>query len=125
MKLFWYIDKRYRRFLFWKFSDRQILFRLEAEERFILRTGKVCVVPAGFTFDGATIPWLLRPFFPQMDIWAVASLLHDWHYFEKKISRKEADREYLHQLLKTEMRPAFAYLFYIAVRIGGKSFWKR
>jgi len=104
-------------------------------------------IAPGFTYDGATVPrwaWTLSGLTPDGLIRA-AALIHDviyrykgklpygyqfqwdgtsWKPVEPKYSRKDADEFFLKTMLEYEMRPGTAYTAYVAVRIGGKKFWK-
>ncbi len=62
---------------------------------------KVYVIRAGFTFDGASIPfvgWLptFTPFHPKV---MVAALIHDWFHVFHKVPRATADK-FFRQCLK-------------------------
>lgn len=51
-------------------------------------------IPAGTVSDGASIPWLLRRFWPSWGAWYDRAVLgHDWRYRSKSCTRKEADDE--------------------------------
>jgi hypothetical protein len=85
------------------------------------------LIPAGFDWDGATIPRLFwsiigGPFHPQV---MRASLLHDWLYWTRKIPRKQADK-LLRKLLLEDGCTAFkAESMYRAVRMFGGMYFKR
>jgi hypothetical protein len=60
------------------------------------------VIPAGTTWDGASIPkifrhWLGKPREPKFHL---ASLVHDWIYETKYKSKFEADTIFAYELLK-------------------------
>ncbi len=38
----------------------------------------VYTVPAGYVTDFASVPWLLRQFFPKSGPWNLAAVVHDW-----------------------------------------------
>lgn len=54
--------------------------------------------------------------------------LHDIHYSQKKMTRKEADQVFLRNMLRQADGDreyiALAYLFYASVRVGGWYSWK-
>ena len=47
--------------------------------------GKDYVIPAGFTFDGASIPKFLRTFFSPVGVLLVGGLVHDYAYKYKSL----------------------------------------
>lgn len=79
---------------------------------------KVYWIPAGYIFDGASIPrifWTIigSPFEP--DYWA-AALAHDWLYLTHFVDRKTAD-EVIYQLLKQSgVGTIKAHIIWAAVR---------
>ena len=82
-------------------------------------------VPAGFASDGASIPRWLWPLVghPFAPIRARASLLHDWLYESKIVSRAEADDIYRTVLIETGMLAPFAWLEWIVLRCAGWLHW--
>jgi len=57
-----------------------------------------------------------------------ACRLHDIHYLQKKLSRDEADKVFLHNMLRQSTHigdRARAWLYYGAVRAGGWLSWRR
>jgi hypothetical protein len=85
------------------------------------------LVPAGFDWDGATIPrafWSIvgGPFDPQI---VAASLVHDWLYWTHQVSRGLADRIF-YELAKEAGCSSFRRRsMYRAVKIFGGSYYKR
>lgn len=53
--------------------------------------GKTVVIPAGFTFDFASIPRILRPLIPKEGYHRYAALVHDWLYYSHEVDRETAD----------------------------------
>lgn len=86
-------------------------------------------VPAGFVFDGASIPrfaWSklgVTPYDPKV---VVAAVIHDWMYASKIKSKKDADAIFYyimdHQgfLSKVQMR-----LMYTAVKLFGRKAYRK
>lgn len=79
------------------------------------------VVPAGFVFDGASVPffgWLptYTPFHP--DVMAPA-LIHDWLYLNHQVDRQMADQIFYDLLILNGAGKLKAKLMYRDVRIGG------
>lgn len=88
------------------------------------------LLPAGFSFDGASVPWVARRSFPpdRGEHWAPA-ILHDYYYRHHRqadgrfISRADADRRFLAAMRLYGTPPWRARMMYRAVRIGGARAW--
>ena len=84
-------------------------------------------VPAGFITDGASIPrfaWSLIGS-PWSGRYARAAIIHDYLYFTKTVSRKEADRIFLQamQILKVNWFKRRA--MWLAVRLFAGAGWNK
>lgn len=100
----------------------------EVAERFEYAVGgltnprRIIAVPEGFRFDGASIPLLLRPFFPVAHSdYLQAACVHDWLYQEGG-DRRFADDVFYEALGVLGMAIHWRFLAWLAVRIGG-AFW--
>jgi hypothetical protein len=87
--------------------------------------GRQVLVPAGFEFDGASIPPILwpiigNPFDPKF---CRAALLHDWLYSSHLIDRRAADKAFLAALIEDGVNEWRAQAMYSAVRAGGLTSW--
>ena len=94
--------------------------------------GKVFAVPAGFHYDGASIPavaWqaIYTPFSPDV---MGAALVHDWLYHAHEDQddadsgmRTEADEIFYQVLLADHVRSGKAKLMWTAVRTFGGEYW--
>lgn len=80
-------------------------------------------VPAGFTTDLASIPRTVRPLVDRNGSSRAASVLHDWLYATRPVSRKEADALFL-EALEASGVGWVRYAMYCGVRAGGWVFWK-
>ncbi len=92
-------------------------------------------IPAGFQFDGASIPIFARIFLPRVHPQYVqAAAVHDWLYRNALLrnlprplsyDRKEADAIFL-EAMEVLGTPAFwRRLMWLAVRLGGGRAWQR
>lgn len=94
---------------------------------FILPSGKVCRVPKGFLWDGASIPKFAQKIIGKpMGKYALAGLLHDWLYSSRILGnsergRKEADKLFLLAMRCLKISWWRRKVMYRAVRIGGFS----
>lgn len=94
---------------------------------FILPSGKVCRVPKGFLWDGASIPKFAQKIIGKpMGDYALAGLLHDWLYSSRILGnnergRKEADKLFLLAMKCLNISWWRRKLMYRAVRLFGFS----
>jgi hypothetical protein len=84
-------------------------------------------IPAGFLFDGSSIPgfaWVLlyTPFDPVV---MMPGLVHDYLYLTHQTSREQADMIFKSLLLKNNCPAEKAALMHRGVRMGGGLFWGR
>lgn len=89
------------------------------------------ITPAdGFFFDFASIPRVVRAFYPKVgggrydECYGEGAVIHDWLYSYpsidgKPVDRKLADRIFLLGMELKGVRPSLRNLFYTAVRVGG------
>lgn len=82
------------------------------------------IIPSGFIFDGASVPWGLWNVFPPVDSdYLVAALLHDFLYQTEYFQRAKCDRIFYEALRALNIGRVKAGLMYLAVRIGGQKCW--
>jgi hypothetical protein len=82
-------------------------------------------IPAGFVFDGASIPffaWILT-YTPHHPVVMLAAMVHDYLYLTHFVSREQADMIFKSLLLKNYCSPEKAALMHRCVRLGGGMFW--
>lgn len=119
----------------YKEEDREKWDRWEllAPVRFETSLGEV-IAPVGYQTDFASSPPWLWSVIPPIGRHNRACLLHDLWYdhrlFEDQLGAKEArrlaDRELLEGLNRAEPRRWIRnYLMFLAVRIGGRSWWEK
>ena len=93
------------------------------------------VIPAGFTFDGASIPKFLRTFFSPVGVLLVGGLVHDYAYKYKtllevnkkdtmgELTQKRADEIFRDINIVVNGFYSMNYLAYWSLRIGGFVAW--
>jgi len=93
------------------------------------------VIPAGFTFDGASIPKFLRTFFSPVGVLLVGGLVHDYAYKYQTLLRKNkkdtmgiisqarADQIFRDININVNGFYVMNYLSYYSLRIGGFVAW--
>ena len=73
--------------------ERRGRWRTLAGPVFFIWGGIVYQVPAGFRWNGASIPFFLWWWVSPWSAWVVlASCVHDWLYTTRTLSRRDADR---------------------------------
>lgn len=85
-------------------------------------------VPEGFRTDLASVPSILWPLIGPFGKWSVAAIIHDYLYdksFEGNISREQADKIFYDAMIKHHVAKPTALVMYWAVRLFGKSSWKK
>ena len=97
--------------------------------------GNKYVIPAGFKFDGASIPKFLRTFFSPVGVLLLGGLVHDYAYkYETllrenkrdtlgKISQKRADEIFRDININVNGFYLMNYLAYWSLRLGGFVAW--
>ena len=93
------------------------------------------VIPAGFQFDGASIPKFLRTFFSPVGVLLIGGLVHDYMYkytackpADKKgslliVDQKKADQIFRDINIVVNGFYTMNYLAYWSLRIGGFVAW--
>ena len=97
--------------------------------------GKEYVIPAGFQFDGASIPKFLRTFFSPVGVLLIGGLVHDYAYKYKtllevnkkktmgEITQARADEIFRDINVIVNGFYTMNYLAYWSLRIGGFVAW--
>lgn len=90
--------------------------------------GKTYIVPAGYIFNGSSIPWWLWWMFPPTyaPAWE-ASCFHDYcysHYWKNGITKAWADEAFHAIMLESGANEWIADRFYRAVSRFGKGGWQ-
>jgi len=97
--------------------------------------GKDYVIPAGFTFDGASIPKFMRTFFSPVGVLLVGGLVHDYAYKYKtllekdkkttmgELTQKRADEIFRDINCNVNGFYTMNYLAYWSLRLGGFVAW--
>ena len=99
--------------------------------------GNEYIVPAGFQFDGASIPKFLRTFFSPVGVLLVGGLVHDYMYkyacmkrTDKKgslmlVDQKKADQIFRDINIGVNDFYLMNYLAYWSLRLGGFLAWNK
>lgn len=78
--------------------------------------GEVLKVESGFETNFASTPKLIWNFYPPIDKYTQASVLHDWLYSGNCESRKKADKIFYKACKESGLRTFSAWLMYVFVR---------
>ena len=81
------------------------------------------VIPKGFRTDLASVPKLFWSILPPIGQWMTASIIHDYLYQEKTLTRKQADKELYKYMIYYNVKIPIALLIYISVRLFGKKYF--
>ena len=93
------------------------------------------VIPAGFQFDGASIPKFLRTFFSPVGVLLIGGLIHDYAYKYKtlleknkkktmgELTQKRADEIFRDININVNGFYSMNYLSYWSLRLGGFVAW--
>ena len=99
--------------------------------------GNIYVIPAGFKFDGASIPKFLHPFLSPVGVLLIGGLVHDYAYKyatllrqNKRdtlgvISQKRADEIFRDINIGVNGFYLMNYLAYWSLRLGGFLAWNK
>ena len=97
--------------------------------------GKEFVIPAGFKFDGASIPKFLHPFLSPVGVLLIGGLVHDYAYKYETllksnrkdtmgvITQKKADEIFRDINIEINGFYLMNYLAYWSLRLGGFVAW--
>ena len=103
-------------------DDSKGTFRLEEPVDYRRQIGNKVydiTVPAGFIFDGASIPKPARAFLDPTDPDTIeAALLHDFLYATRLLSKAEADKLF-YLVMRDSCSWVFSQTYYNAVKFGG------
>ena len=90
------------------------------ELRYVSRAGKTYTVPAGMTTDLASIPRVFWSIIPPHGKHLPATILHDWLYMSRSVSRKMADNLFREAMEELGVDHDTIDIMYKAVRAFGQ-----
>lgn len=82
------------------------------------------LIPQGFEFDGASIPFGFRWLFKHGGAKFPGACVHDYLYRTGKLAKADADSLFLKIMLENGVSPLRAKLMYLAVKYFGFIAWK-
>jgi hypothetical protein len=97
--------------------------------------GQRLVIPAGFTFDGASVPKFLRTWLSPMGVLLVGGLVHDYGYKYATLlkdnknetigTKTQKDMDIIFRDINVEVNGfrVLNYVAYYALRLGGFAAW--
>ena len=88
--------------------------------------GRLIVIPEPFLSGGFSIPKMWRGFFAKAPRYIMAAFAHDWLYKIQpdKVTRKQADKIFLHWMKAYGVSRTRRNLMYWAVRAGSRKVWR-
>ena len=91
-------------------------------ELIFLDNKDVYIIPRStFLFDCASVPNLLQFIYKPMGSYTEASILHDYLYAQRNVSRLKADNLFYKAMRSSKVNIFTRTLFYLAVRVAGSS----
>ena len=117
--------------IMWLLSTRNWKITKDWKYRY---NGNEYIIPAGFQFDGASIPKFLRTFFSPVGVLLVGGLVHDYMYKYAALKRtgkgglllvdqKKADQFFRDINIEVNGFYFMNYLSYWSLRLGGWVAW--
>ena len=117
--------------MMWLLSTRNWKITKDWKYRY---NGNEYIIPAGFQFDGASIPKFLRTFFSPVGVLLVGGLVHDYMYKYAALKRtgkgglllvdqKKADQIFRDINIEVNGFYFMNYLSYWSLRLGGWVAW--
>lgn len=108
-----------------EFEEKRPKFVLE-EDFVVVVNGDVNIIPAGFKYDNASVPWGLWDIFPPYHPdYAAAAAFHDLMYQAELFDRKVHDDLFLATMVAAGANKAKRNIMYFAVRTGGGFTYKK
>ncbi len=99
--------------------------RVTTTVTFVLSNGEILTIERGFEWDEASIPVLLRPFFPKSGVYATSSLLHDALYYLTEHEKKFVEKEFKLWMEATKISKFQIFCRYWGVKLFGKCIWEK
>ena len=90
---------------------------------YVSKAGEVITIPEKFTTDLASIPRPLQGLVNVNGKHRAAAILHDYLYTVRGRSRSECDSLFLEAMESVGVRWSQRWVMYLAVRVGGWTFW--
>lgn len=91
--------------------------------RWLTDEGEVIVVPKGFVYNLASLPWWIGWALEKLGRHQRAAALHDYLY-EKRIGEKSwADKQFLQAMKADKVKGWRRYMAYTGVAVGGWLAW--
>jgi hypothetical protein len=83
----------------------------------------IVIVPDGFETDFASVPAIVTNIFPRWGDYGLASIVHDWLYWNQAQSRQVADNTFLEAMTALNVSAWKRQTLYRSVRMFGQSAW--
>ncbi len=110
----------------YRISGNRQKFKIMSPIKIKLSNYEVISIPKGFVTDLSSVPNYLWWAFSPYGNFLLAAIIHDYLYVNNLFNRKFADKEML--LWSSVLNPKNKvdnYIRYAAVRIFGKSWWRK
>ena len=81
--------------------------------------------PEDFVTDFASIPRILWSIVPRWGLYGWAAVIHDFLYWDQRMTRREADDVFRHAMITSAVPAWRRIVIYRAVRLFGSVAWRR
>jgi hypothetical protein len=99
---------------------------LKEDVKFLLSTGELLTIKAGFEWDEVSVPYLLQWAFPKSGKYAYSAMVHDALYYASHRSQKFADDEFKKWMNATgSINENQSWLRWAFVRMFGGIYWNK
>lgn len=99
---------------------------LKEDVKFLLSTGELLTIKAGFEWDEVSVPYLLEWAFPKSGKYAYSAMVHDALYYAAHKSQKFADDEFKKWMDATvSINKKQTLIRWAFVRIFGSIYWNK
>lgn len=98
-------------------------WRVASPIHYTTDAGILIEVPVGFITDFASVPRIVRPWISEWGKHGIGSIIHDYLYTSKEMSRYDADTVFREIMNKHEVSYVKINLIYLAIRLFGGSRW--
>jgi hypothetical protein len=99
---------------------------LKEDVNFLLSTGELLTIKAGFEWDEVSVPYLLQWAFPKSGKYAYSAMVHDALYYALHHSQKFADDEFKKWMDATgNINVNQSWLRWAFVRMFGGIYWNK
>ena len=106
------------------FADMDVWYLTTGMTWIVPGSATVLHVPQGFATDFATVPSWFWAWLPPIGRYGVPAIVHDWHYWDQKLPRLQADDIFGNALDELDVTGWRKFVLYHSVRWFGARYWR-